>query len=189
MAANIHHSQEFGSIAVSSYGLKEWLWVIVHTDFCLFQAADTRARAELEAILGTEYRGVLSSDDYSVYNGYNVKEQQKCLAHLRRHFQKLMKLPGLNNREIGETFVNLIDEAFKNYRLLQESKERLSYTDWANRFRTQVQLVVNQWIDKAGGTAGKLLRSLIDKARGYGGFFLTTQKSRRITTWQSAHYV
>ena len=27
-----------------------------------------------------------------------------------------------------------------------------------------MQLAVNQWIEKAGGTAGKLLRSLIDKA-------------------------
>ena len=145
-------------------GLKEWLWVIANTDFCLFQAADTRSRVELEAILGTEYRGVLSSDDYSVYNGYNVKQQQKCLAHLRRHFKKLIKIPGLNNCEIGETFVNLIDEAFKNYCWLQESKDSLSYADWANRFRAKVQLVVNQWINKAGGTAGKLLRSLIDKA-------------------------
>lgn len=117
-----------------------------------------------EAILGTEYGGVLSSDDYSVYNGYKVKEQQKCLAHLRRHCKKLIKLPGLNNREIGETFVSLIDEAFKNYRLLQESKDGLSYADWTNRFRAKVQLVVNQWIDQAGGTAGKLLRSLINKA-------------------------
>ncbi len=50
-------------------GLKEWLWVIANSGFCLFQAADTRSRAELETILGTEYSGVLSSDDYSVYNG------------------------------------------------------------------------------------------------------------------------
>jgi transposase len=145
-------------------GLKEWLWVIANSHLCLFQAADTRSRAELEAILGTEYRGVLSSDDYSVYNGYQVAAQQKCLAHLRRHFLRLVKLPGLNNREIGETFVSLIDEAFKNYRVLQESKNYLSYTDWANRFKFQVRSVVEQWIDKAGGTAGKLLRSLIDKA-------------------------
>ncbi|BAZ08727.1 transposase IS66 [Calothrix sp. NIES-4071] len=75
-------------------------------------------RAELEMILGSNYSGVLSSDDYSVYNGYNVKAQQKCLAHLRRHFKKLMKLPGLNNLKIGETFVKLIDEAFKPAREL-----------------------------------------------------------------------
>ena len=44
--------------------------------------ADTRSRAELDAILGASYSGVQSSDDYSAYNGYPVKAQQKCLAHL-----------------------------------------------------------------------------------------------------------
>jgi transposase len=33
------------------------------------------------------------------------------LAHLRRHFKKLIQLPGLHNQAIGETFVDLIDEA------------------------------------------------------------------------------
>lgn len=62
-------------------GIKEWLWVMANPQFCLFRAADTRSRVELEQILGTEYRGVLSSDDFSaepetryppVYNGYHA---------------------------------------------------------------------------------------------------------------------
>ncbi|BAY49400.1 transposase IS66 [Scytonema sp. HK-05] len=145
-------------------GIKEWLWVIANSNFCVFQAADTRSRAELEAILGTEYKGVLSSDHYSVYNGYQVVAQQKCLAHLRRHFKKLIKLPGLNNREIGEAFVSLIDEAFKNYRLFQVSFDNLAYNDWANQFKSKIHSVVNHWVGKTGGEAGKLLRSLSDKA-------------------------
>jgi len=36
---------------------------------------DTRARSELETMLGTEF-DVLSSDDFSVYNGYRVQAQQ-----------------------------------------------------------------------------------------------------------------
>jgi transposase len=96
-------------------GIKEWLWVVANSDFCLFTAADTRSRSELETILGTHYQGVISSDDYSVYNGYQVVAQQKCLAHLRRHFKKLIILPGLHNQAIGETFVDLIDEAFRNH--------------------------------------------------------------------------
>ena len=146
-------------------GLKEWLWVIAHPQFCLFRAADTRSRAELETFLGTEYRGVLSSDDYSVYNGYNAAAQQKCLAHLRRHFLKLIKLPGQHNRAIGEEFVNLIDEAFRNYRQWQFSRDALSYNDWAQQFQTKVQLTLNRWIEHAGATAGNLLRNLHQKAK------------------------
>jgi transposase len=36
-------------------GVKEWLWIFANTDFALFHAADTRSRAELEAIRGSSY--------------------------------------------------------------------------------------------------------------------------------------
>jgi transposase len=35
-------------------GVKEWLWTATGQDFCLFHAADTRSRAELETMLGNE---------------------------------------------------------------------------------------------------------------------------------------
>ncbi|MFH7028254.1 MAG: IS66 family transposase [Heteroscytonema crispum UTEX LB 1556] len=145
-------------------GVKEWLWIFASTDFALFHAADTRSRAELEIILGMSYDGVLSSDDYCVYNGYDVKAQQKCLAHLRRHFKKLIKLPGLNNLEIANKFVNLIDQAFKNYSLFQKNQNILEFLSWGSQFKALVESSINQWIGKAGGDAGKLLRSLQDKA-------------------------
>ncbi|MHC5719513.1 MAG: IS66 family transposase, partial [Nostoc sp.] len=136
-------------------GVKEWLWIFANTDFALFHAADTRSRAELESILGSTYEGVLSSDDYSAYNGYPVKAQQKCLAHLRRHFKKLIKLPGLNNQEIGEKFVNLIDEAFQNYTLFQQTQDILEFFSWTSDFQAKVNSDISEWIAKAGGEAGK----------------------------------
>ncbi len=116
-------------------GVKEWLWVITNPQLCLFHAGDTRSRAELESILGRSYHGVISSDDYSVYNGLDAAAQQKCLAHLRRHFKKLIQLHRQNNKAIGETFVNLIDEVFQNYRQWQGSVDDISYNDWANQFK------------------------------------------------------
>jgi transposase len=70
-----------------------------------------------------------------VYNSYAVTDQQKCLAHLRHHFKKLNELPDLHNQAIGEAFVNLIDEAFKNYRLWQQTGDEVSYNDWVNQFK------------------------------------------------------
>ncbi|OUL29692.1 IS66 family transposase [Nostoc sp. 106C] len=145
-------------------GVKEWLWVVANADFCLFTAADTRSRAELETILGAKYTGVLSSDDFSVYNGYQAVSQQKCLAHLRRHFKKLIQLPGLHNQAIGEAFVDLIDEAFRNYAQWFETLDSVIYNDWVNQFKSKLHSSLNQWIDLAGATAGQLLRSLRHKA-------------------------
>ena len=59
-------------------------------------------------MLGTEFEGILSSDDFSVYNAYPTKGQQKCLAHLQRHFKKLMRLGHSNNPQLGQVFLDLI---------------------------------------------------------------------------------
>lgn len=157
---NIHVDETPWSVK----GVKEWLWVVANSEFCLFTAADTRSRAELETILGTEYTGVLSSDDFSVYNGYQAIAQQKCLAHLRRHFKKLIQLPGLHNRAIGEAFVDLIDEAFRHYAQWFETLDSTSYNDWVNQFKAKLHSSINHWIDLAGANAGQLLRSLRHKA-------------------------
>jgi len=57
-------------------GIEEWLWVSAGKDFCVFHAADTRSRAELVQQLGEEFDGVLSSDDYSAYNGYQSRHNK-----------------------------------------------------------------------------------------------------------------
>ena len=145
-------------------GIKEWLWVIGGQLFSLFHAADTRSRAELEQRLGESFDGVLSSDDYSVYNGYPVAAQQKCLAHLRRHFQRLVRLGRGEQVALGQAFVELIDEAFEAYRHWQQMLERQQWQIWAEDFRQRVQQTIDQWVPKAGYDAGKLLRSLRNKS-------------------------
>ena len=93
-------------------GVKEWLWVAGSEQFCLFHAAGTRSRDELRAMLGDGFDGVLSSDDFSVYNGYEVTAQQKCLAHLRRHFNRVIHQDSGDNHQAGRRFLRLIDEGF-----------------------------------------------------------------------------
>ncbi|MEG4583605.1 IS66 family transposase [Microcoleus sp. MON1_C5] len=146
-------------------GVKEWLWTASGEGFCLFHAADTRGRVELETMLGKEFAGVLSSDDFSVYNGCQTTTQQKCLAHLRRHFKKVLGLPGNNNNAaVAQVFLSLIDEAFKAHESWRKTKERLTYDDWANDFKIRLNLALATWLNQVGHAAGLLLKSLRDKA-------------------------
>lgn len=145
-------------------GLKEWLWVTTGQQFCLFHPGDTRSRAELIAQLGESFDGVISTDDYSVYNGYSVKAQQKCLAHLRRHFKKVVKLSHGNNPALGQAFLDLIDEAFAQHKQWRETHDDNAYRTWVIGFKLRIHLTLQQWIGRAGYEAGKLLRSLRDKA-------------------------
>jgi transposase len=146
-------------------GVKEWLWTASGEGFCLFHAADTRGRVELETMLGKEFAGVLSSDDFSVYNGCQTTAQQKCLAHLRRHFKKVLGLPGNNNNAaVAQVFLSLIDEAFKAHESWRKTKERLTYDDWADDFKIRLNLALATWLNQVGYAAGLLLKSLRDKA-------------------------
>ncbi|MFS8119355.1 MAG: IS66 family transposase [Microcoleus sp.] len=145
-------------------GIKEWLWTATGEDFCLFHAADTRSRAELETMLGHQFAGVLSSDDFSVYNGVEVGAQQKCLAHLRRHFKKVLLLGHGNNTVVAEEFLDLIDEAFRQHRKWREQPEELDYHTWARDFKVRLAALLNTWQGHVGYAAGLLLRSLREKA-------------------------
>lgn len=145
-------------------GVKEWLWVATGKEFCLFHAGDTRSRDELEKMLGTEFAGILSSDDFSVYNGYLVQGQQKCLAHLRRHFKQVIRLGHGNDSQLGQAFVDLIDEAFAQHRLWRETQDAAAYRTWAKSFKLKIAQTLQQWSTKPGYAAGILLRCLRAKA-------------------------
>ena len=146
-------------------GVKEWLWTASGEGFCLFHAADTRGRVELETILGAEFAGVLSSDDFSVYNGCHVTAQQKCLAHLLRHFKKVLRLPGHNNNAaVAAVFIELINEAFVQHRQVREEGDLVTYFQWAIDFKARLNQALQTWLGTVGYAAGLLLRSLRDKA-------------------------
>ena len=107
---------------------------------------------------------MLSSDDFSVYNGVQVGAQQKCLAHLRRHFKKVQQLNDGNNTVVAEAFLGLIDEAFRQHRRWRENPEGFDYRTWATDFKTRLAELLNTWLGRVGYAAGLLLRSLRDKA-------------------------
>jgi transposase len=130
----------------------------------LFRAGDTRGREEIKAQIGEQYSGVIISNDFNVYNGYDVNAQQKCLAHLRRHAQRLVKTPGKHNQSIGEELTTLVDEAFRQHRLVRENQDYSRYSHWATQFKLKVQQTLKRWCEKAGYEAGKLLRNLKLKA-------------------------
>jgi len=145
-------------------GVKEWLWNISGQGFCLFHAGDTRSRKELEYLLGKSFAGVLISDDFSVYNGYAAAAQQKCLAHLLRHFKQVGKLKTPHQGELATAFLDLLTEAFAQHRLYRETGGLHVYNHWAADFKQRFKKALDEWRPKAGYAAGLLLKSLVDKS-------------------------
>ena len=145
-------------------GVKEWLWNISGKQFCLFHAGDTRSRKELEYLLGKSFQGVLISDDFSVYNGYPASAQQKCLAHLLRHFKQVEKLKIPKQVELSQVFLTLLTEAFTNHRSYRQTGDRSLYAQWVLDFKERLEQALDTWQPQAGYAAGLLLTSLRDKS-------------------------
>lgn len=145
-------------------GIKEWLWNISGKEFCLFHAGDTRSRKELEYLLGKSFQGVLISDDFSVYNGYPASAQQKCLAHLLRHFKQVEKLKEGKQVELAKVFLSLLTEAFRHHRSYRETGDRSLYDRWVLDFRERLNQAMETWRPQAGYAAGLLLTSLREKS-------------------------
>jgi hypothetical protein len=83
----------------------------------------------------------------------------------------LIKLPGLNNQDIGEKFIKLIDEAFKNHALFQQTQNILEFFNWASEFQLKVEFSISEWIGKAGGEAGFAFTLITTESAERGGIF------------------
>jgi transposase len=59
--------------------------------------------------------------------------------------------------------LELIDEAFSQYRRFLETADIFDYQVWSTGFKVRVQQAVQQFLPLAGYLAGKILRSLRDK--------------------------
>jgi transposase len=93
-----------------------------------------------------------------------VAAQQKCQAHLRRHCQRLVKTPGIDNELIGLALTEIVDIAFDQHRQWRESSNLEDYLNFSAQFKTRINLTLAEWSEKAGYEAGKLLRNLKLKA-------------------------
>jgi transposase len=82
--------QEPANVDETSMGRGRWLWVMVTAVATVYQVVRGRSRRELERLLGTEYRRVMTSDRYSVYDHLAEERHQLCWAHLRRDFQAMV---------------------------------------------------------------------------------------------------
>ena len=77
-------------------GKKHWVWCISSAIMTVFHIAKTRSRAELEELVGDEFKGYLNFDYFSAncsfaWN-YEIKAQY-CWAHLIRDMRFLLKHP------------------------------------------------------------------------------------------------
>lgn len=72
-------------------GHPAWLWVFTNDEVSLYVIDPSRAHEVVEAILGSDYAGVLVSDCFLAYDPLTCT-QSKCVGHLLRRCQELQEM-------------------------------------------------------------------------------------------------
>jgi transposase len=88
---------------------KGWLWAGLSGYLAVFSIRDRRDLESAQALLGSEFAGVLISDRYGAYNW--VQKRQLCWAHLRRDWQAFIDRGG-SSRRIGQRLRQRTDDLF-----------------------------------------------------------------------------
>ena len=71
-------------------GKPQWLWTFSNEQLVFFHIDPHRSGDVVKEHLGSDYKGILSSDFFSAYNNsINAFAKQKCNAHLLRDVKKL----------------------------------------------------------------------------------------------------
>jgi transposase len=69
-------------------GKKECMWSISTLDAAYFAVLASRGKKAMKSLIG-DYRNIVISDRYSVYDYFDSENRQLCWAHLKRDFARL----------------------------------------------------------------------------------------------------
>jgi transposase len=73
---------------------RAWLWTAVTAQLTVFRIDRSRGGAAMDALLGSDFGGVVGSDRWSVYNRFPAERRALCWAHLKRAFRGLVDRGG-----------------------------------------------------------------------------------------------
>lgn len=82
--------QQPANVDETSMGRRRWLWVMVTAMATVYQIVSGRNRQALLALVGADYRRVLTSDRHRLYDHLAEERHQLCWSHLRRDFQAMI---------------------------------------------------------------------------------------------------
>ena len=107
-------------------GTNYWLWVATSEKVCVMLLVATRSSAEVKALLGEGFDGILRSDCWSAYSRQGAQAKQKCLAHIGRELEALKRSNFATNRQFAEQVMPIIERARQAHREYHAGQRTLS---------------------------------------------------------------
>jgi len=104
-------------------GAKRTLWGAVTPDLAVFRVAPDRHEREVAALLGEDFEGIVGSDRWWAYRGFDPIKRQVCWSHLIRdltaHSEGLAA-----QKEFGEAGLDIARRLFSAWGDFQEHGDR-----------------------------------------------------------------
>ena len=100
-------------------GKKQWMWGAMSLTVAFFAIVNSRGKKALKSLMG-DFRNVVISDRYSVYNIFDSDNRQLCWAHLKRDFTRLSEKDDKIIRQLGK---NLLDCEAELFNIWHEFKQ------------------------------------------------------------------
>jgi transposase len=156
--------QQPANVDETSMG-RRWLWVMVTAVATVYQIVSGRNRAALRALVGDDFRRVLTSDRHSIYSHLAEERHQWCWSHLRRDFQAMVDRNNAGSA-IGEELLALSGQMLGWWKRVRDgtlTKVRFAgrlhaQREFRERFRAVLARGAVCGCAKTAGTCRELLR-------------------------------
>lgn len=85
-------------------GETNWAWLAANESLTLLKLDKSRGKKAAKKLLGENYKGILTTDRYCVYNIVDISQRQLCWAHLSRDFLRISIRQGIPGK-IGDSLI------------------------------------------------------------------------------------
>jgi transposase len=104
-------------------GENRTMWTATTAQAAIFRIVEDRHRDRLEALLGNDFHGIVTSDRWWAYDLLDPEQRQACWSHLQRDFRFHSK--GLAaQQQFGEAGLELTRRLFETWHAYQEHHDR-----------------------------------------------------------------
>jgi transposase len=117
-SADVKHADETGW---KEAGKKRWLWVAAISSVVYFVIHPCRNLSALKRLVGEQFRGILCSDRWCVYDEWPNGMRQLCWAHLKRNWEKQVARGGAAKR-LGEAWLEMQSQVFELWHRFRDAK-------------------------------------------------------------------
>lgn len=142
---------------------KAWLWVSAFKEFSVFRIDRTRSQEAFYSLLGHDFKGVIGTDRFTAYNGYDVFLRQLCWAHLKRNFQALVDSGDPEAMRIGKAGLRMCKKVAAEWNRYQDGQITFGtlktiFSKHRQKFKRMLQRGQYADFDKAGALCRELLK-------------------------------